>query len=192
MDIAGRIELACGALGKTQNEIAEKLGLSPQYLSRLKHGDRSGKKYIKKIAKELHCEVEWLTTGANAPPYAISSLSDIATAKGRTLEVATGHVLTSYDEAQVMAGIEKILEDPLRKTHLTVRQALCQILLFSKKSDLCDWFNNEQTAMLHHLIGLLERNRFIRGGKDFDELVQQGIAFAQKINDQLKWVWGNK
>jgi transcriptional regulator with XRE-family HTH domain len=43
--------------GMTQIELAEKIGTSNKYLNLIIYGDRSGKKYLNKIAKVLEIEI---------------------------------------------------------------------------------------------------------------------------------------
>ena len=44
---------SCGYITMTATELADALGTSPQYLNFILHGQRSGKKYIKKIEEIL-------------------------------------------------------------------------------------------------------------------------------------------
>lgn len=47
-------------LGMTQKELAQKIGTTDKYLDLIFHGERSGNKYIYKIAKVLHLNIEKL------------------------------------------------------------------------------------------------------------------------------------
>lgn len=64
--------MAMRASGLTQSMLAEKVGISRQYLSRVMIGDRSGDRYWPAFAQALGVKIEWLTTGSptHAPSWA--------------------------------------------------------------------------------------------------------------------------
>ena len=87
MDLPERIAAGCRHLGIEQQELAEKIGISKQYLSLIKLGKVKGDKHIPSIADIFGCTTEWLLTGKGPSPAWVISSAPVITTNEREVPV---------------------------------------------------------------------------------------------------------
>ncbi|EJT6830102.1 helix-turn-helix transcriptional regulator, partial [Escherichia coli] len=108
MSLAERVKERREALGITQTELAEKVGIKQQSIASIENGETKNPRKIFELATALKCSMQWLKTGEHESNA--TSLEGISLWDDDDVDDDDDVYLPFFKEAQLAAGNGRVVE----------------------------------------------------------------------------------
>ncbi|MBU9823153.1 helix-turn-helix transcriptional regulator [Rahnella sp. BCC 1045] len=108
MSLAQRVKERREALGITQTELADKVGIKQQSIASIENGETKNTRKIFELAQALKCSASWLKTGIQESNA--TKLEGISLWDEESIEEDDDVFLPFFKEAQLAAGDGRVVE----------------------------------------------------------------------------------